>query len=356
MMDVQSPNPVENQTAPSADGVDAATPHDAAPLPESAPPMTGTLLARLFIVPAVLVSLLVVGLVVVVVLFGWSSVGQRPAMKDLLASIEADTGDRQAGVLFPQSKEMWLAAKELAERLRRRDQELKPAELGPTAARLAAIVAPLETSSTLTDGQRLKGYFVLVALGQLGTPEAGQALIAAVDSKEPSLRQAALRGLVEMHAQPSARAGLPRVVAAMNDASPEVRLIACTAVSQLAEAGDRTATDALAGKLSEDREMQWNAAIGLARLGSPRGKLVLLSMLDRAYWEKNRVSYTTPQGQAVERAFTPGEVENYVGAAVDAAARLNDADLRAVIERLKNDPSVVVREHAARALASERKP
>src|SRR5689334_7334772 len=103
---------------------DPYTKHDdpATPSGESAPPMTKTLLARLCVVPAILVSMLVVGLMTVVILFGWPGIGQRPAVTELLTSMEQQGGERQLGVaLLPRDKDIWLAAQELAERLKSRD-------------------------------------------------------------------------------------------------------------------------------------------------------------------------------------------------------------------------------------------
>src|SRR5437762_5374614 len=101
--------------------------------PLVAPPMSKTLLARLFVVPAILVSMLVAGLMSVVILFGWPGIGQRPSANELLTTMEQNAGERQLGMaLLPQDKDVWLAAQELAERLRNRDKELKPDEIGTT--------------------------------------------------------------------------------------------------------------------------------------------------------------------------------------------------------------------------------
>lgn len=344
-------DPVNESTAISSELPAAAAAEDAA----TAPQMTPTLLARLFVVPAILVSILVVGLVTVVVLFGWSSVGQRPSTKDLIAAIQADPGDRQAGVLFPQSKEVWLAAKELAERLKQPEREFKPEEMATISHQLGDIVRPLFAASPLSDGQRLKAAFLLTALGRLQTESAVETLTLGVASQHPALRQAALRGLADAHENPATRRNVPIVVAALDDPAEEVRLVACVVLPQLADAGDATVVAALSGQLDRDREMQWNAALGLARLGSTRGKLVLLSMLDRAYWQNNKVNYATPDGRKVERPFTPTEVEHYLSATMQASAGLADKDLREAIARLRNDPSVMVRDQAERALSDASK-
>src|ERR1044071_4625262 len=125
------------------------------PDPLVAPPMTKTLLARLFVVPAILVSMLVLGLMGVVILFGWPGIGQRPSVEQLMTDIEqVGAGERQLGVaLLPRDKDVWLAAQELAERLKNPSKELKPDEVSPTSERLAKIFQRCTVGDTMTDEQ-----------------------------------------------------------------------------------------------------------------------------------------------------------------------------------------------------------
>lgn len=330
--------------------------HDAAPPAE---PMTPSLMGRLFLVPAVLVSMMVVGLIIVVGLFGLSAVGQRPTVAELLAALEAHGGERQAGALFPQSKEVWLAAQELAERLRKPEAEFKPEELAPTAERLKKIyeqvAGRLATGETLADSDRQKAVFTLLALARLHQPQSAEVVAAAMTSRDPDFRKAAIRGAVDLRGSTAAGALVPALCDRLDDELPEVRLMACAALGQVAEKGERAAIEALASRLRDEREVQWNAALALARLGSTRGKMTLLPMLDRTFWDKNQVEYSTGADQ-VRRPFTPRQIESYLVAAVEAAAPLNDAELNALIQKLSNDPSPVVRDQVARCERLTRAP
>jgi len=105
----------------------------------------------------------------------------------------------------------------------------------------------------------------------------------------------------------------------------------------------------VARKLEADREIQWNAALALSRLGSKRGKLVLMNMLDRSFWEGIDLKYEE-DGATVRRKFTEAEVEYRLRAAIDAASRLDDDQLRALVVKLsRNDKSPVVRDAALKA-------
>lgn len=339
-----------------ADSKDAAPPNDV-------PPMTASLMARLFVVPAILVSLLVVALMTVVIMFGWSGIGEREPALVLIDRIAGATGDKAQGALFPEHKEVWLAAQELAERLKKRDRELKPEEIEPSVKRLGAICDELAGQENLTDAARQKGVFVMIALGRMGSGSGVAPLTAALSSRDAQLRMAALRGLVELRDLPETQTAMPAVIVALDDASPDVRLVACAAAGQIAVRGDDRVVRALADKLHDDREMRWNAALALARLGSPAAKSELQTMLDRAYWEQSRVVYDAESATGVgstapvaapttrvERPFSESQISTIMLAAIDAAVELGDADLMNDVARLRSDASPIVRDRAIKAL------
>lgn len=329
----------------------ASTPRDATVAPE---PPSATLIGRLFVVPAVIVTLMIC-LAIVVVLFGGTTVGQRPSIDDLLRTIETDAGKHTAGMmLFPADREVWQAAQELATRLSRKDQELSAEQINQTADRIARVLASLKkpagADNEVIRAFQTKQQFLIMALARLGTPQAVDTVAGYLDNSDPQARQAALSGLMEMRSLPAAHEHLPAVVQRLDDEAPAVQIVAAAAVGVLARPDDTAAIKSLRNRLAGDREVQWNAAIALAKLGSKSGKAVLLNMLDRGFWEKGRVQYQDA-AETIDRAFTPNEIDGYLSIAADAARRLDDADLRAGIERLKNDPSPSVREAARRALA-----
>src|SRR6185436_6900989 len=78
-------------------------------------PMTPTLMGRLFIVPAIIVCVML-GVAVVVVMFGTTTIDKQASISDLIDRIEQDPGERTMSMLFPRAKESWQAAQELARR------------------------------------------------------------------------------------------------------------------------------------------------------------------------------------------------------------------------------------------------
>jgi len=329
----------------------ASTTRDAIVAPE---PPSATLIGRLFVVPAVIVTALIC-IAIVVVLFGGTSVGQRPSIDDLLRTIESDAGKHTAGMmLFPADREVWQAAQELATRLSRKEKELTPEHINQTAERIERVLSQLKKPVGADDAAvaafQTKRQFLILALARLGTPQAVDTIAKYLDNSDPQARQAALTGLMELRGQPGVHEHLAAVVGRLDDDSPAVQIVATAAVGVIAQPGDAEAVKALRRKLAGDREVQWNAALALAKLGSKSGKAVLLNMLDRGFWEKSRVQYQDA-AESIDRAFTPNEIDGYLAVAMDAAGRLDDADLRASIERLKSDPSPSVREAARRTLA-----
>jgi hypothetical protein len=74
-------------------------------------------------------------------------------------------------------------------------------------------------------------------------------------------------------------------------------------------------------------------------------------MLDRQWWEqKVPVRGQDASGKMTESPMPPTAVEQYLIAAVDAAANLDDTELRAAIEGLRRDPSPKVADRARTAL------
>ena len=318
--------------------------------------MTATLMGRLFIVPALVVCVML-GVAVVVVLFGASSIEKPKSIEDLLAIIEHDSGDKTMGMLLPAAKESWQAAQELARRLDRKEKFLAPLEIEPVAARIVRILE--KTSGGTPSGPdagraaqrgQARRLFLVSALGRLETATAVEPLTELLEDADAQTRRTALQALVHMRSVEAARQALPRIYRLLDDSDQAVQMVAILSVASLAAPGDAVAIREVARKLESAREVQWNAAIALARLGSKRGKLVLMNMLDRSFWEGLDLDYE--EGNArVRRKFTEMEVTLRLRAAIDAGSYLRDEELRASIQRLSaEDRSHVVRDAARTAL------
>jgi HEAT repeat protein len=136
-------------------------------------------------------------------------------------------------------------------------------------------------------------------------------------------------------------------------ASASTQLVACTALSVLAETGDQAVLDGLeAVRVASVGEVAWSAALAEARLGSPAGKSTLVDLLDRTFWEaEGRYQKVDDSGQVLRYRMPPARVDECLLAAVHAVACLDEEDLWALIEGLADqDPSARVRSEAAKAL------
>jgi HEAT repeat protein len=102
--------------------------------------------------------------------------------------------------------------------------------------------------------------------------------------------------------------------------------------------------------LLRDREVDvtWNAALGLAALGSDAGGDVLREMLDRERLMTTAGQQRAPGG----RALTDREVSDVLINAARAAARLGRPEFRPALRRLRDeDKNPSVQEAARLALA-----
>ncbi|NOT00009.1 MAG: HEAT repeat domain-containing protein [Phycisphaerales bacterium] len=316
-------------------------------------PMSGGLLARLFAVPMLIVGMIVGCAVVVVLLFGSIATDRQQSIESLLNTLKASAGETTAGVLLPRDKELWQVANELAQRMKNADSELTAEERDLAIDGLLGLHArDIGDINTLSEMGRKRLAFFMYALARSGSPRAVPPLVATLDASNVDLRVEALRALAEMGDGARSSDALPRMTAALTDRSPVVRTVACAALSAIARPGDAEVVDALGrASMDEDREVQWNAALALARLESDRGKGLLLDMLNRTYWEDEvKVRTVTPKGEALEYPMPPQAVNRYLIAAIDAGGRLPNDDIRDQIRALMSDASPEVKNAAMKAI------
>ncbi len=326
---------------------------------EQTPPMM-TLLARWFGVPLVIVSAIVGSAIVVVLLFGSIAAEGERGIDELLRLVESDGGEKVLGVaLLPQDKEVWQAARELSMRLEKKDVELAPDDVGVVVARLSALADRLlNKSEQLGETGLQKLQFVLSALAKTGETEAVGPLVRCLAAPRWQIRREALQALAIMHDNPAVREQAAGRICTIlrEDPEPVVRTVAAYALSFVADPGDREVIAALEQACqngNEDREVIWNAALSLARLGSDAARSELLDMLDRTYWESSvKVRRATGNGQVVENPVPPYKVEEYLITAIEAVTDLDDPDLRAAVARLEQDSSLRVVDRVLKAKAA----
>ena len=320
--------------------------------------MTPRLMARLFVVPLLIVALFVFSSAAVVLLFGWISESERQTVDDLVARVETGVGNLILGMaMLPQDREVWQAASELAGRLQSdNDADFPQAKRPEIAGRLAVVLEKTYGVAQHKMGQEMQ-QFLLVTVGKLGQPQHAELLLKyALDEKHAvDVRYKAVAALVDMRntspeSLAAARATWPALATLLDSPHIVLRLASVAAVGALAAPGDKAAIDALTrASLSDNRGVILNATLALARLGRGRAVPPLLEMLDRNHWEKQHMDVPTPPDQEPPK-LSQAFVINYLILSIDAAVKLGDPQLKPAIEKLADDPALQVKDHARKAL------
>lgn len=317
-------------------------------------------MGRWFGVPLLIIGSIVGGAVVVVLLFGGPASTEQRSVESLLQALESSGGERSAGVLLPLEKELWQTALELSERLSKKEAELSVEELHTVARRLAAMVevdlANLDRITAfdkdLSIQRELRSSrfdFLLRALARTESEEAIGPLIDVIANGREPYVAVAMQQLGNLHKLPEAKRGVEPIVSVLEKTNRvETLLTGCTVLSVLADRDDGRVVSALATVRSANAgEVEWSAALALARLGSSAGKSTLLDLLDRTHLESGeRYEVTDESGKVRRYPMPPHRVDALLFAAMDAAANLEDDDLWGMIDRLKSDPSPTVRGRA----------
>lgn len=329
-------------------------------------PLTMGMLARYFAVPLVIIGSIVGGAALVVSLFGAPSSPQERSIEQLMQSLEASDGHKSMGMLLPREKEHWQTGLELVLRLKEKDKEraLTETELASIAERLAVLVEASVPSldgltATYEECPRLDAVaptrpaFLIRALGLTEQPSAVGPLIHVAERGVEPYAMLAIQQLGNLHGVVGAKSSIPAIIDTLESSScPEALLTACTSLSVIADAGDPAAIDALAGvRLRHDGDVEWAAALALARLGSDKGKSTLLDLLDRSFWRSgDRYRVVDESGVVRRYAMPASRVEALLLAAIDAASNLSDEELWNAIEQLRSDESPSVRRRAQAAV------
>jgi HEAT repeat protein len=285
-------------------------------LPRSGLLVTAPALAvQFFLIPMAVVA------VVVVLYAGFRlMLADTRTPEDLLNDIR--TGGRER---------RWPAAYELSRLMA--DPKLQAAEptLGP------ALVRAFEEARA--DDPRVRQYLAL-AIGRLQTPppEAVPALIRALDDGASEVRISVMWALAAL----GAVAAVPHLERICQADDPGLRKMAVYALGALP--GDAQLGTLRAALEDPVADVQWNAAVALARHGDPSGVAVLKRMLDRDYVER-----TVARAADVRAEVSPtDEVLLSSLQALGALRERSALDLIAAVSR--TDQSLRVRQAALEAL------
>ena len=230
----------------------------------------------------------------------------------------------------------WPAAYELSRLLANPETEVAHPELGN------ALVQAFEASKG--DDPRVRRYLSL-AIGRLSSPpsRAGSVLADSLNDDDPEAETtiSVLWALAAL-GDPSVKGDIEARYAS---GDPGVRKMVVYALGSLGGDTDDGLDSVLAQALEDAvPDVQWNAAVSLARLGRDDGEVVLARMLDREYVERNVTR--TP---ALDATLDPASEVMVSG--LQAVGALGSTSLRDEVEALsQDDKSLKVREVAMRTL------
>ncbi len=267
-----------------------------------------------------LIPLAVVGMVVLVYGGFRMLLSSERTPQELLSDVRVGGRERR-----------WPAAYELSRLLSNPETEAQFPGLG------ADIVRAFSDSDS--DDPRVRRYLAL-ALGRLNNPPANAVteLVASLSDPDTETRISIIFALASLGD-----------VTTINDISrmyesddAGVRKMAVYAVGILSPDGqDATLRTALEDSVAD---VQWNAAVALARHGNSDGMVIIRRMLDRSYVE--RMVTRTPSSDA-----NIDPVSEVIVSGLQAAAALGASELRSSIQTLsESDSNLRVREVALKAL------
>lgn len=189
------------------------------------------------------------------------------------------------------------------------------------------------------DDPRVRRYLAL-ALGRLNNPPttAVVALLASLEDPDTETRISVIWALASLGDE----ATVNDIARMYRSDDSGVRKMAVYALGILSPDGrDATLRTALEDPVAD---VQWNAAVALARHGSGDGMVIIRRMLDRSYVE--RMVTRTPTSEA-----NIDPVSEVIVSGLQAAASLGASELRSSIEALsESDANLRVREVALKAL------
>lgn len=287
---------------------------------ESAPRVNPLTAAPALAVQFFLIPLAVVGVIVLV--YG----GFR-----MLLATERTPAELLADVRSGGRERRWPAAYELSRVLSDPGAGQRNPELG------AAVVQAFADSAG--DDPRVRRYLAL-AIGRLASPppEAVDELTAALGDPDTETRISVIWALAALGDESTA----DDVEAAYRSDDAGVRKMAVYALGALTGGGDHaTLRNALDDPAAD---VQWNAAVALARHGRGDGMAVIRRMLDREYVTR----MVTRRGSARD-ALDP--VSEVIVSGLQAAASLRASELRQPVAALiEEDENLRVRELAMKTL------
>jgi HEAT repeat protein len=230
------------------------------------------------------------------------------------------------------SNRRWPAAYELSRLM------ADPAVRRSDATLVPGLIAAFERSK---DGDPMVRRYLALALGRLDAPAPARAvelLSAALDDADSETRISAIWALGSL----KERTAVPRIEEQYASDDAGIRKMAVYSLGAIPEASQ---SKVLATALNDPAaDVQWNAAVALARHGRREAVPVLRRMLDRDYLEQS------VQGR-VEADVDTDPAGDVMISGLQAAAALKESSLREPVESIsREDKNMKVRQAALEAL------
>ena len=181
------------------------------------------------------------------------------------------------------------------------------------------------------DDSRVRQYLAL-AMGRTGRAEYAAPILEDIKDEQEDNLYALIYALGLLKSQKATSAIIPY----LDHPSPKIRLVSAIALGGI---GDRQAINFLKKALNDSEpNVQWDAAISLAKMNNASGRKILLNLLDRNYLAK----------------FPNVDIQSQthvVLTTIEAASMLNDDQLNAAIRHLaETDQNMKVRKLAMEKL------
>lgn len=346
-----------------------STPNPSAPPLPPPPTAFGKQMAQLIVIPAIIV----IASVGIAVLFG-ALAGAPDSIENHLIRLRQSSGAGRIAfnVQDPRYKDRCYAAANIAQML--------PTIKDPSKrAAISRDLADILATSVGKEEYDLQA-FLLLAMGQIGETETLPILLSYHTSSSGMVRMAVPRSVSSWadagHTAdqwPSRAAAydaaMPVLEKLVQDGEPSVAAEAARVIGVLSLRGDARSLAALheaVGRVGpSSREVQWNAAIALARLGDDGGSRVVAGvLLNREALAKLPATELGPNAQQAMRAtdqdhvilHTLAAVPGYAGSVSDAIAPGMDSQIvwDRIAQIADSDPNMAVRK-AAISLMNEKK-
>jgi hypothetical protein len=314
--------------------------------PLAPPPSFGRQLAQLVVIPA----LIVIACIAVAALFG-KLAGAEADIHSHLARLKQDGGAGKMAfdLQDPRYKDRWLAAYNVA--------TLIPGIKDPAERKAVSDALIQILQQHVTENEDLLQGYLLTAMGQLGQEGGLPIIVQKLQVPQDRIAEGAICGLLSWPDAQAARVALPQLAQCLSRQETVVAAQAAAALGALATSDDQAAIAALQQSLetpgSGRREVQWNSAVALARLGDARGsRLVAGLLLNRAELAKLPADAGAPGA-----TLSPALQDRVILSTLGAAGNMTDPEIWVRIEALaQDDPNPALRSAAKQLLMQRTQP